>query len=203
VSDESGDEVLEARPARIRPWQYVTVGLVVVLAALVQVVARHGLDDVVPGSGHAAVVAAPPPRVIKGPGLLSSVVGNRCPSGVICGIGARVSPGMNAQFRKNFPDATVGLQASAFDAGAPRTFWQQINATTPAGTSVVLTEQRVLVGPHGPSAMTVNRSPDGKTVTVSETRANWRVMANLDGTSPSAIPVSAARQWVAATPLPR
>jgi len=198
VSDESGDEVLAAPRVRLRRWQYLVAGLVVVVAASVQVVVRHSLADVVRGTGHAAV---PPPRVISGQELLSSVVGSRCPSAVVCGVGATVSPVMAAEFRADFPDASVTMQARAFDAGAPRTFWQQISATTPAGTSVVLTEQRIQVAVRHPSALTVRPTPDG--AMISQKRGAWLVTANLIGTASSAIPVAAARKWVAEAGLPR
>jgi hypothetical protein len=202
VSDESGDEVLEARRVRIRPWQYVLVGLAVVAVGGVQVV-RHGPHRPHPGSARTTVaVAAPTPRVITGPALLSSVVGNRCPTSVICGVGQHVSAGMAAEFRRDFPGAVITLQASAFDAGMPRTYWQQISATTSRGASVVLTEQRVRQ-PVAPRPLTVHSSPDGAAVSVSQTRANWLLIANLTGTGRSAVPVSAARRWVAETPLPR
>jgi len=198
VSDESGDEVLAAPRFRIRRWQYIAAGLAVVVAASVQVVVRHGLADVVHGTGHAAGAA---PRVISGQELLSSVVGSRCPSAVVCGVGAAVSPAMTAGFHAEFPGARVTMQARAFDAGAPRTFWQQISATTPAGTSVVLTEQRIQVAVRHPSALTVRPTPDG--AMISQKRGAWLVTANLIGTGSSAIPVGAARKWVAESRLPR
>jgi hypothetical protein len=201
VSDESGDEVLAAPRVRVRRWQYFAAGLVVVVAASVQVVVRDGMADVVRGTGHAAVPAAPAARVISGQELLSSVVGSRCPSAVVCGVGATVSPGMAAEFRADFPRASVIMQARAFDAGAPRTFWQQISATTRAGTSVVLTEQRIRVAVRHPSALTVRPTPDG--AMVSQKRGAWLVTANLIGTGSSAIPVAAARKWVAEARLPR
>jgi hypothetical protein len=201
VSDQSADEVLPAPRVRLRRWRYAVAALVLVLAGCVQVVLRHGLADVVHGTGHAAVAAAPAPRVIEGQALLSSVVGSRCPSAVVCGVGATVSPGMAAEFRAEFPGASVALQASAFDAGAPRTFWQQICATTPAGTSVVLTEQRVRVPVRHPSALTVKRTADG--ATVSQRRGAWQVTADLTRAGSSAIPVAAARKWVAEASLPR
>ncbi len=201
MSNESGDEVLAAPRVRLRRWQYLAAGLVVVVAASVQAVVRHGPADVVRGTGRAAVPAAPAPRVISGQELLSSVVGNRCPSAVVCGVGAIVSPVMAAEFRADFPDARLTMQARAFDAGAPRTFWQQISATTPAGTSVVLTEQRIQVAARHPSALTVRPTPDG--AMVSQKRGAWLVTANLIGTASSAIPVAAARKWVAEARLPR
>jgi hypothetical protein len=201
VSDESGDEVLAAPRVRVRRWQYFVAGLAVVVAASVQVVVRDGLADVVRGTGHAAVHAAPAARVISGQELLSSVVGSRCPSAVVCGVGATVSPGMAAEFRADFPGANVIMQARAFDAGAPRTYWQQISATTPAGTSVVLTEQRIQVAVRHPSALTVRPTPDG--AMLRQKRGAWLVTANLIGTGSSAIPIAAARKWVAEARLPR
>jgi hypothetical protein len=201
VSDESGDEVLATPRVRVRRWQYFAAGLVAVVAASVQVVVRDGLADVVRGTGHAAVHAAPAARVISGQELLSSVVGNRCPSAVVCGLGSTVSPGMAAEFRADFPGASLTMQARAFDAGAPRTFWQQISATTPAGTSVVLTEQRIPVAVRHPSALTVRPTPDG--AMVRQKRGAWLVTANLIGTGSSAIPIAAARKWVAEARLPR
>ena len=187
----------------MRTWQLAAAGVALLAVAGVQV-ARHGLPDVVHGSGHAVIAVKPasPPKIDR-QATLSSIVGSRCPTSVVCGVSATVPAGMSAEFRKNFPDATVSLAASAFDAGSPKTYWQQIGATTPAGTSIVVSEQRIRVAIPGPHRLTVNRSPDGATVTVSDARGAWLVMANLTGASASAIPVAAARRWVLATPLPR
>lgn len=203
MSDESGDEVLPAARAWVRRWHYVVAGLVLVVAASVQVVARHGLVDVVQGAGHAHLLPAPAPAPhdVDGQASLSSVVGSRCPSAVVCGVGATVSPRMAAEFRADFPGARITLQARAFDGGAPRTFWQQISAVTPAGTSVVLTEQRTLVPVRHPSALTVKPTPDG--ASIGQQRGAWQVTANLIGTGTSAIPLAAARKWVAEAHLPR
>jgi hypothetical protein len=198
VSDESGYELLPAPRVRVRHWQYLAAALVVLVAAIAQLVVGRGLQNVVRGTGHPAVSAAPAPRIIQG---LTAVVGSRCPSGVVCGVGATVSPGMAAEFRADFPGANVTLQASAFDAGAPRTFWQQICATTPSGTSVVLTEQKVPVPVGHASALTVKRTADR--ATVSQRRGAWQVTADLTRAGSSAIPVAAARKWVAEASLPR
>ena len=57
---------------------------------------------------------------------------------------------MAAGFRKDFPGAVISLQASAFDAGEPKTYWQQISATEANGVTIVLTEQRMLRPPATP-----------------------------------------------------
>ena len=171
------------------------LGVLVLVAAGVQV-ARHSRVEVVPGSGHAAL---PPAAALPAP--LSSVVGSRCPTGVVCGVSPSVTPGMSGQFRRDFPDAMIHLQASAFDAGAPRTYWQQISATTTAGTVVVVTEQRLNTSTRPRSGTT--RSADGATVTVRQARTGWVLIANVLGTGPPDLPVAAAQHWVAAAPLPR
>src|SRR5207249_5018046 len=53
VSNESGEELLPGPGIRFRRWHYITVGFVLVVAACVQVVARHGLVEVVRGTGQA------------------------------------------------------------------------------------------------------------------------------------------------------
>jgi hypothetical protein len=174
---------------------WLVLGVIVLLAAGVQV-ARHSRVEVVPGSGRSTVAPA-----VALPAPLSSVVGSRCPTGVVCGVSASVTPGMSAVFRRDFPGATIHLQASAFDAGAPRTYWQQISATTPAGTVVVVTEQRLNTSTRARSGTT--SSADGATVTVRRARTGWVLIANLLGGGPSTLPVASAQHWVAAAPLPR
>lgn len=188
------DELLPERPAaRLRWW--LVLGVVILVAVGVQVV-RHSRVEVVTGTGRTAVA---PAIALRAP--LSSVVGNRCPTAVVCGVSPSVTPGMSAQFQRDFPGATVSLQASAFDAGAPRTYWQQISATTSAGTVVVVTEQRLNTSARPRSGTT--HSPDGATVTVRQARKGWVLIADLLGDGPSGLPVAAAQHWVAAAPLPR
>jgi hypothetical protein len=207
VTDDSGDDVLEARPLRIRRWHVVAIGAAVAVLASLQV-ARHAShhDPVArpPASAHPAASASPTPpgRVIEGQALLSYVVGSRCPTSVVCGIGSTVSAGMAAEFRADFPDATISMQASAFDAGAPKTYWEQISATSPDGVTIVLTEQRILRPATHASTIVVNRSLDGGTASYTKTRGAWRMMANLNGRA-ATLPVTAARHWVSATPPPR
>ena len=204
MTDDPGDDVLEARPLRIGRWPLVAIAVVVVALGGVQV-ARHV------GRHHTAVSAparpsptpTPQARVIEGQALLSNVVGSRCPTSVVCGVGATVSAGMAAGFRADFPDATISLQASAFDAGQPRTYWQQISATAASGVLIVLTEQRLLVPRARSGAVVVNRSADGEAASVSKTRGAWRIIVNLTGSGVQALPVTAARHWVTVTPLPR
>jgi hypothetical protein len=169
----------------------------VAVAVAVQLV-RHDRVQTVPGSGRAPASPSPVAR----PAPLSAVVGNRCPTGVVCGVSASVTVGLATEFRRDFPDASVSLQASAFDAGGPRVYWQQISATTPAGTVVVLTEQRLNTTPaRAPTALTQRTM--GSTVTVRQTRAGWLLIADLLGSSAAGLPVGAARHWVTAAPLPR
>ena len=182
-------------PGRSRWW--LALAAVVAVVAAVQLV-RHDRVQTVPGSGRAPASSSPVAR----PAPLSAVVGNRCPSGVVCGVSASVTAGLAAEFGRDFPDATISLQASAFDAGGPRVYWQQISATTPAGTVVVVTEQRLGHGSDRPPPE-VTMSTDGSTVSVRRIRAGWLVIADLLGDGRSAPPVDAARHWVAAAPLPR
>ena len=191
---DSPDELLPERPASKSRW-WAVLGVIVLVAVGVQAV-RHTRVDVVQGSGHASIAPA-----TALPGQLSSVVGNRCPTGVVCGVSPFVTSGMSSQFRRDFPGTTIHLQASAFDAGAPRTYWQQITASTSAGTVVVVTEQRLNTSSRPKSGTT--RSFDGATVTVRRARAGWVLIANLLGSSSSELPVAAAQHWVAEAPLPR
>ncbi len=202
MTDDPDDDVLEARPIRIRRWHIAAIGIAVLAFGAIQVV-RHTRDHepLARTTPQPSVSATPAGRVIEGQALLSNVVGNRCPTSVVCGVGATVSGGMAATFRADFPNAAISLQASAFDAGKPRTYWQQISATAAAGVSIVLTEQRLRVRPTGPAGLVVNRSLDGQAASVSINRAGWQVIANLTGTG--TLPVTAARRWVTATPLPQ
>lgn len=201
TGNESGDEVLRASKVRIRPWQYAAVGLVLLVLAAVQV-ARHS-PRAVPGGGRAPVTSAPPapaPRIIEGQEAVISSVSSRCPTGVVCGVSLTVSSGMAAAFSRDFPTATVSLRARAFDAGAPRTYWQQIEALMADGTSVVLTEQRLRSGSHRSSKVSTRGWSGG--VTVAVTRSGFQVMANLYATGSSNLPITAARHWVETVPVP-
>jgi len=193
---DPGEELLPA-VGRSRWWP--ALAAVVVVAAAVQLV-RHDRVQTLPGAGRAAAPVSPRPAARPAP--LSAVVGNRCPTGIVCGVSATVTAGLATEFRRDFPDATISLQASAFDAGGPRIYWQQISATTPTGTVVVLTEQRLGHGSDRPPPE-LTTSPNGSTVTVRRVRAGWLVIADLLGDGRSAPPVDAARRWVGAAPLPR
>ncbi len=188
------DELLPERPASRSRW-WPVLGVILLVAVGVQVV-RHSRVEVVPGTGRSAVAPA-----MALPAPLSSVVGSRCPTAVVCGVSQSVTPGMSGKFQRDFPGATILMQASAFDAGAPRTYWQQISATTAAGTVVVVTEQRLNTSVRPRSGTT--RTDDGATVTVRQVRKGWVLTANLLGTGPAGLPVAAAQHWVAAAPLPR
>jgi hypothetical protein len=196
------EDLLEAPRSKIRPWLVVVLGAALLVIGLIQLARRDT---------HHATAAKPTPttatsqpRVIDGQALLSSVVGNRCPTGVICGVGDTVAPGMRAALRTSFPSATVNFQARAFDAGRPRTYWQQISATTPDGTSIVLTEQRAIKRPHHPPGLNVQVWPTASAVTVHKWRGDWEVTAELLGTDTSGkLPVAVAKHWVAVVPLPR
>ena len=208
MTDDPGDDVLEAQPLRIRRWHAVVIAVVVVLAGGIQV-ARHAHHSA-PAAVPAATLPAPPSaspapeiRAIQGQAVLSNVVGNRCPTSVVCGIGLRVSAGMEARFRKDFPGSVISLQASAFDAGEPKTYWQQINATAPNGVQIVLTQQRQLRPPAKLGGVVVTPTADGTEVSVTEYRGAWRLIAGLTRSSTAPFPLAAARHWVTATPLPR
>lgn len=202
---ESGEEVLGASKVRIRPWQYGVVALVLLVLGAVQVV-RHSTNKT-PGARRSLVTPtplAPAPRIIEGQAAVIASVGSRCPTSVVCGVSLTVSSGMATAFGRDFPTATVSLLAQAFDAGAPRAlvYWQQIGALMPDGTSVVLTEQRLLSGSHRSSRASVHGWPDGVTVTVTQTRSGWQVIANLYGTRSSTLPITTARHWVETVPIP-
>ena len=182
------------------------IAVVVALAGGIQV-ARHAHHSA--PSPVAQLPARPPEsptpvaRVIEGQAVLSNVVGNRCPESVICGVGATVSADMAAGFRKDFPGAVISLQASAFDAGEPKTYWQQISATEANGVTIVLTEQRMLRPPATPGNVVVTPTADGSSVSVVKTRGAWRFSARVDRPARQTFPLGAARHWVTATPLPR